>query len=81
MAKQLFKKSKLLMVRLLFTRDRAGFLKKSNIFHSFGDNVMIGADSIVMPGVKIGNNVIIAAGSVVTKEITDGVVAGGGLLR
>nr|WCG92799.1 acyltransferase [Lactococcus lactis] len=43
-----------------------------------GDNVMIGADSIVMPGVKIGNNVIIAAGSVVTKEIPDGVVAGGG---
>ena len=43
-----------------------------------GNNVMIGADSIIMPGVKIGNNVIIAAGSVVTKEVPDDVIVGGG---
>ncbi len=137
--KQLFRKRKIILLRMLFTKDRATFLRKKNIFHSFGEgvlwqpytipsepyllsignnvkitagvrfithdispavfgmagypvhkkclyymdkiivgnNVMIGADSIIMPGVKIGNNVIIAAGSVVTKDITNGVVVGG----
>lgn len=42
-----------------------------------GDNVMIGSGSIIMPGVKIGNNVIIAAQAVVTKDIPDGFVVGG----
>lgn len=41
------------------------------------DNVMIGADSIVMYGVTIGSNVIIAAGSVITKNIPDGEIWGG----
>ena len=34
-----------------------------------GNNVWIGANSIILPSVKIGNNVIIGAGSVVTKDI------------
>ncbi len=34
-----------------------------------GDNVFLGANSVVMPGVKIGNNVIIGAGAVVTKNV------------
>lgn len=34
-----------------------------------GNNVFVGAGSIVLPGVKIGDNVIIGAGSVVTKNI------------
>ena len=41
-----------------------------------GNNVMIGADSIIMPGVTIGNDVVIAAGSVVTKSISSGEVWG-----
>ena len=41
------------------------------------DNVMIGADSIIMYGVTIGSNVIIAAGSVITKNIPDGEIWGG----
>lgn len=44
---------------------------------TIGDNVFIGAGSIILPGVKIGNNVVIAAGSVVTKDIPDEVVAAG----
>jgi acetyltransferase-like isoleucine patch superfamily enzyme len=44
---------------------------------SIGDNVFIGMDSIIMPGVKIGNNVVVAAGSVVTKSIPDGLVVAG----
>lgn len=42
-----------------------------------GDNVYIGIRTIVLPGVKIGNNVIIGAGSVVTKDIPDNSVAAG----
>lgn len=33
------------------------------------DNVFVGANSIIMPDVRIGENTIIAAGSVVTKDI------------
>lgn len=42
-----------------------------------GDNVYIGVRTLIMPGVKIGNNVIIAAGSIVTKDISDNSVVGG----
>lgn len=42
-----------------------------------GDNVYIGIRSIIMPGVSIGNNVIIAAGSVVTKDLSDNGIYGG----
>lgn len=41
------------------------------------DNVFIGTGSIIMPNVKIGPNAIIAAGSVVTKDVEeDAIVAG-----
>ena len=40
-----------------------------------GNNVWIGADVHVMPGVSIGNNVVIGGGSVVAKNIPDNVVA------
>src|SRR5512133_670764 len=36
-----------------------------------GDNVFIGMNSILLPGTKIGNHVIIGAGSVVRGEIPD----------
>lgn len=42
-----------------------------------GDNVWIGANVTVLPGVTIGNNTVIGAGSVVNKDIPDGVVAVG----
>jgi maltose O-acetyltransferase len=42
-----------------------------------GDNVWFGGGVKVMPGVTIGNNVVIAAGSVVTRDIPDNVLAGG----
>lgn len=42
-----------------------------------GNNVMIGAHSLIMPGVTIGNNVIIAGHAVVTKDIPDGSVVAG----
>lgn len=42
-----------------------------------GDNVWIGAGVHVMPGVRIGNNVVIGGGSVVVKDIPDNSVAVG----
>jgi len=36
-----------------------------------GDDVWIGVDVTILPGVKIGNNCIIGAGSVVTKSFKD----------
>lgn len=44
---------------------------------SIGDYVYIGTNALIMPGVTIGNNVLIAAGSVVTKSIPSGLVVGG----
>lgn len=45
------------------------------------DNVMLGADSIIMYGTKIGPNAIVAAGSVVTKDVPEGVIVGGNPAR
>ncbi|MFD2627649.1 sugar O-acetyltransferase [Oceanobacillus kapialis] len=44
---------------------------------TFGDNVWIGGRAIINPGVTVGNNVVIASGAVVTKDIPDNVVVGG----
>lgn len=44
---------------------------------TFGDNVWIGGNTVICPGVHIGSNVIIGAGSVVTKDIPDWAVAVG----
>lgn len=42
-----------------------------------GDNVFIGADAVVLPGVSIGSDSVIGANSTVTKSIPSGVVAAG----
>lgn len=42
-----------------------------------GDNVHIGMNSIIMPGVTIGNNVVVGCGAVVTKDIPDNVIVAG----
>lgn len=44
---------------------------------TIGDNVWIGGNAVILPGVKIGSNTVIGAGSVVTKDIPDWVIAGG----
>ena len=44
---------------------------------TIGDNVWIGGNTVICPGVHIGSNVIIGAGSVVTKDIPDWAVAAG----
>ncbi|MBO5020773.1 MAG: sugar O-acetyltransferase [Clostridia bacterium] len=46
-----------------------------------GKNCWFGAGVIVVPGITIGNNVVIGAGSIVTKDIPDNVVAVGNPCR
>jgi maltose O-acetyltransferase len=46
-----------------------------------GSNVWVGGEAIISPGVKIGSKTVIGAGSVVTGDIPDGVVAAGNPCR
>ena len=48
---------------------------------TIGDNVWIGGNTVIMPGVHIRSNTVIGAGSVVTKDIPDWVVAVGNPCR
>lgn len=41
------------------------------------DNVYVGNNAMIMPGVTIESNVVVAAGAVVTKSVPSGVVIGG----
>ena len=38
------------------------------------DNIRIGANATILPGVIINNNVIVGSGSVVTKTVEEGIV-------
>ncbi|KAF0334440.1 sugar O-acetyltransferase [Pediococcus acidilactici] len=42
-----------------------------------GNDVWIGGNVTILPGVKIGNNTIIAAGAVVNKDVPDNAIFGG----
>ena len=44
---------------------------------TIGDNVWLGGNTVIVPGVHIGSNTVIGAGSVVTKDIPDWVIAAG----
>ena len=57
------------------TKQFLGYTKIGRV--TIGNNVFIGAESVVLPGVTIGNNVIIGANSTVTDNIPDNVVVAG----
>ena len=42
-----------------------------------GDDVLIGANAVILEGVKIGKGSVVAAGSVVTEDVPEGVVVAG----
>ena len=44
---------------------------------TIGDNVWLGGNVMVLPGVTIGENAVIGAGSIVTKDIPANVIAAG----
>ena len=54
-------------------RQHLGIAKPVKI----GDDVWIGGNVTILPGVTIGNNVVVAAGAVVTKDLTDNALYGG----
>jgi maltose O-acetyltransferase len=54
------------------------FLKVAKVARvAIQDNCFIGARAVILPGVTIGPNAIVGAGSVVTKDIPPSSVAGG----
>lgn len=54
-------------------RYKSGFSKPINI----GNNVWIGGHCVIIGGVKIGDNSIIAAGSIVTKDVPENTIFAG----
>ena len=44
---------------------------------TIGDDVWIGAQAVVLPGVSIGSHCVVAAGAVVTGDVPDNTVVGG----
>lgn len=46
-----------------------------------GNNVWVGANAVILPGVHIGDNAVIGAGSIVTKNIPANVIAVGNPCR
>ncbi|MBE6016384.1 MAG: sugar O-acetyltransferase [Lachnospiraceae bacterium] len=54
-------------------REYLAYMKPVTI----GDDVWMGANVTVLPGVTIGNNVIVAAGAVVDKDVPDNCIVGG----
>ncbi len=52
-----------------------GYTRIGNV--NIGNNVFIGAESVILPGVNIGNNVIVGANSTVSRDIPNDVVVVG----
>lgn len=48
---------------------------------TIGNNVFVGAESVILPGVTIGNNVVIGANSTVTHNVPDNSVVAGSPAR
>jgi len=68
----------------LLTHDGSAWLFKDELGRRYlyrkvivGNDVFIGSNSIIMPGVTIEDQVIVAAGSVVTKSVPKGSIVGG----
>ncbi|MGE6353876.1 acyltransferase [Flavobacterium sp. NPDC079362] len=57
----------------ILVREQANLAKKISI----GNNVWIGAKSVILPGVSIGDNAVVAAGSIVNKSIEANTLVGG----
>lgn len=61
--------------------------KARNTMYEYGISITIGSDcwiggnTVICPGVRIGNGVVIGAGSVVTRDVPDNVVAAGNPCR
>lgn len=61
------------------TKQFLGYTKIGRV--TIGDNVFIGAESVVLPGISIGSDVIIGANSTITHDIPSNVVVAGSPAR
>lgn len=68
----------------IVTHDGSGWLVRDERGRRFryapvriGSHVFVGANSTIMPGVRIGDRCVVGAGSVVTRSIPEGYVAAG----
>jgi acetyltransferase-like isoleucine patch superfamily enzyme len=62
-----------------YKERRKGYIQGKQI--TIGNDVWIGGNVVILPGVSIGDNTIIGAGSVVTKDIPSNVIAVGNPCR
>ena len=46
-----------------------------------GDNVLVGANAVVLEGVQVGAGAVVAAGAVVTEDVPPGAVVAGSPAR
>lgn len=63
-------------IKTIQSNQNLNYEKKKNRIE-IGNDVWIGANSIIMRGVKIGDGAVVAAGSVVTKDVEPYTVVGG----
>lgn len=63
----------------MWTLRKMKMLENSDYFGKIiiGDNVNIGMNAMILPGVRIGNNSIIGAGAIVTKDVEDNTIVAG----
>ena len=59
---------------IIFSHD---FSRGLHLDTFIGEKCFIGANAIIMPGVKIGNEVIVGAGAVVTKDVPSNCIVAG----
>jgi len=59
---------------MILTHDYCRSLYKKTYV---GKNCFIGANSIILPGIKIGDHVIVGAGSVITKDVKSNCIVAG----
>ena len=63
----------------LWTLRKMGLMPDADYFAPvhIGNNVHVGNDAVIMPGITIGSNCVIGVGAVVTKDVPDNSVVAG----
>lgn len=63
---------------IIFTHDFSRNIKTKTFI---GERCFIGANAIIMPGVKVGDEVIVGSGAVVTKDVPSNCIVAGNPAR
>ena len=53
-------------------RDVVAYEFKGSCHSEIGERCLIGSGAVILPGLRIGNDVVIGAGALVTKDVPDG---------